>query len=73
MLSIQIIKLCGNSICKPISLVFNDCLNKGKFPSEWKKTNNVPEHKKGGKQCVKSYRLISLPPIFQQNFWTFHL
>ena len=36
MLSIRMIKLCGNSICKPLSIIFNDCLNKGKFPYEWK-------------------------------------
>ena len=28
MLSIRMIKLCGNSICKPLSIIFNDCLNK---------------------------------------------
>ena len=28
MLSIRMIKLCGNSICKPLSIISNDCLNK---------------------------------------------
>ena len=46
------IKLCGNSICKPLSIIFNDCLNKGKFPHEWKKAN-VPVHKKGNKKKLK--------------------
>ena len=46
MLSIRMIKLCGNSICKPLSIIFNDCLNEGKFPHEWKKANIVPVHKK---------------------------
>ena len=50
MLSIRMIKLCGNSICKPLSIIFNDCLNEGKFPHEWKKTNAVPAHKKGNKR-----------------------
>ena len=36
MLSIQMIKLFGNSICKPLSKIVNDCLNEGKFPHEWK-------------------------------------
>ena len=31
MLSIRMIKLCGNSICKPLSIIFKDCLNEGKF------------------------------------------
>ena len=39
MLSIRMIKLCGNSICKPLSIIFNDCLKEGKFP--WKKAHVV--------------------------------
>ena len=46
MISIQMIKLCVNSICKPLSVIFKDCLNEGKFPYEWKKANVVPVHKK---------------------------
>ena len=42
MLSILMIKLCGNSICKLLSLIFNDCLNEGKFPYEWKKLTLYP-------------------------------
>ena len=39
------------------------CLNTGKFPSEWKKGNVVPIHKKDDKQNVKNYRPVSLLPI----------
>ena len=66
MLSIRMIKLCGNSICKPLSIVFNDCLNKGKFPHGWKKANVVPGHKKGSKESLKNYNLFT--PYLQQNF-----
>ena len=59
MLSIRMIKLCGNSICKPLSIIFNDCLKKGKFPHDWKKSNVVPVHKKGNKQSLKNYRPVS--------------
>ena len=62
MLSIQMIKLCSNSICKPLSIIFNDCLKEGKFPSDWKKAHVVPVHKKGDKQCLKN---IDLFPYFQ--------
>ena len=45
MLSIRKIKLCGNSICKPLSIIFNGCLKDGKFPSDWKKPHIGPAHK----------------------------
>ena len=38
-------------------------MNKGKFPTEWKKANVVPVHKKGYKQILKNYQPVSLPPI----------
>ena len=68
MLSIRMIKLCGNSICKPLSIIFNDCLKEGKFPSDWKKAHVAPVHKKGDKQCLENYRPISLLPICSEIF-----
>ena len=68
MLSIRMIKLCGNSVCKPLSIIFNDCLNKGKFLHEWKKASVVPVHKKGHKQSLKNYTPISLFPICSKIF-----
>ena len=67
-LSILMIKLCGNSICKPLSKIFNDCLKEGKFPSDWKKARVVPVHNKGDKQCLKNYRPISLLLICRKIF-----
>ena len=68
MLSIRMIKLCGNSICKPLSIIFKDCLYEGKFPHEWKKANVAPAHKKGNKQSLENYRSISLLPICSKIF-----
>ena len=48
-LSIRMIKMCGNSICKRLSIIFNGCLKKGKFPSDWKKAHIGPAHKKRDK------------------------
>ena len=47
MISIRIVKICDDSICKPLKLVFQSCLESGTFPSEWKKANVVPIHEKG--------------------------
>ena len=63
MISIRMVKICDYSIYKPLKLIFQSCLESGKFPSEWKKANMVPIHKKGDKQILKNYRPISLLPI----------
>ena len=68
MLSIRMIKLYGNSICKPLSIMFNDCLKEGQFTSDWKKAHVVPVHKKGDKQYLTNYRHISLLPVCSKIF-----
>ena len=49
MISIQMVKFCDASLCKPVDLMFKSCLESGKFPLEWKKANVVSAHKKGDK------------------------
>ena len=44
--SIRMIKIFGNSLCKPLEIMFKSCIIKGEFPSEWKKANVFPAHKK---------------------------
>ena len=52
-ISICMLQLCGNSICKPLELIFKQAMESGSFSSELKKGNEVPIHKKDGKQCLK--------------------
>ena len=54
-ISIRMRKICGKSICKPLQFIFNQCIDTGSFPLEWKIGNVVPIHKKGDKQCLKNY------------------
>ena len=68
MISIRMLKTCGNSIYKPIQLIFRSCLENGKFPSEWKKANVVPVHMKGNKQNLENYCPVSLLPICGKIF-----
>ena len=68
MISIRMLKLCGEAICRPLNIIFKTCLNTGKFPSEWKKGNVAPIHKKDDKQNVKNYRPVSLLPICGKIF-----
>ena len=44
-ISIHTIKICGKSICKPLQLIFSQCIDSGSFPLEWKKANVVPTKK----------------------------
>ena len=59
----QMLKLCAPSICKPLTLLLENCLRSGEFPNVWKRSNIVPVHKKGDKQLIKNYRPMSLFPI----------
>ena len=40
------LKTCGNSIIKPLEIIYNKCLERGCFPLQWKKANDVPIHEK---------------------------
>ena len=68
MISIRMLKICGNSIYKPLQLIFRSCIENGKFPSEWKKANVAPVHKKGNKQTLENYRPVSPLPICGKIF-----
>ena len=63
MITIRMLKICGDSILKPLELIFKSCLENGKFPNEWKKANVVPVHKRNNKQLIENYRPISLLPV----------
>ena len=62
-ISIRMIKLCDQSIVKPLSIIFKNCIEDGIFPDTWKKSNIIPVHKKGDKQIIDNYRPVSLLPI----------
>ena len=62
MISIRMLKICGDSILKPLELIFKSCIESGKFPIEWKRANIVPVHKKN-KQLIENYCPISLLPV----------
>ena len=46
MIMIHTLKICGDSILKPLELIFKPCIISGKFPIEWEKTNVAPVHAK---------------------------
>ena len=57
------LKICGSAICKPLAIIFKQRVDIGIFPSEWKKGNIVPIHKKSDKQTLRTYSPVSLLSI----------
>ena len=67
-ISIEMIKICSESVTIPLKIIFEESLKKGIFPEIWKKANFVPIHKKEDKTLIKNYRPISLLSIFGKIF-----
>ena len=67
-ISIRMIKLCDQSIVKPLSIIFKNYINNGIFPDIWKKSNIIPVHKKGDKKFIDNVRPVSLLPICSKIF-----
>ena len=61
-------KICGDTICKHLELIFKQALAIRVFPSEWKKDCIAPCYKKSDKQNLKNYRPVSLLPICIKMF-----
>ena len=49
-ISIKMLKVCCPSVCKPLEMIFNQCIGAGVFPSGWKMSNIVLIHKEAGKK-----------------------
>ena len=45
-ISVSMIQLCGKEICIPLQFIFQNILETGKFPDQWKEANVIPVHKK---------------------------
>ena len=67
-ISIPMLKLCSMEVAKPLLLIYQKCMQDGKFPSSWKYANVQPVHKKNSRQDKINYRPISLLPICGKNF-----
>ena len=57
-ISIHILNICRDSICRPLNIIFKTCLRTGKFPLKWKRANIVPIHKKVISKLLKTTALF---------------
>ena len=65
---LRMVKICDESLVKPLFDIFQFSLETGNFPSYWKRGNIVPVHKKGNKDLINNYRPVSLLPIFSKIY-----
>ena len=68
MISICILKLYGDSIWKPLEIIFKNCLKEGIFPNEWKKNPCCTNPQKNDKQIISNYIPVSLLPVCGKIF-----
>ena len=62
------IKICEKSLIKPLTIVFNNCINTRIFPDNWRKSNVSPIYKKNDKKLLNIYRPVFLLLIFSKIF-----
>ena len=46
MISIKMVKLCGEHLYVPLKIIFENIIETGIFPDQWKEANVTPLHKK---------------------------
>jgi len=66
----ELFKLINDDICSSITIIINQSLNSGIFPSRLKIAKITPIHKKGSKDKIENYRPISVLPIISKIFET---
>ena len=66
-ISMRMLKIFGDTICKSPELIFKQALTTGVFPSEWKKGNIVHCYKKCDKRNLK-LKPKFLPPSFSTSY-----
>ena len=67
-ISVNMVKLCGQHLCVALKIIFDNVLQTGIVPDQWKVANVTPVHKKNDKQLITNYRPISLLPILAKVF-----
>ena len=65
-ISIKMIKMCGESLTLP--MIFEEALNDGIFPDDWKKGNIEPVHKADLKTMLINCCPLSLLTVFAKIF-----
>ena len=65
-ISVKLIKFANNELCKPITVIINQCLETGIFPDKLKIAKVIPLFKKGDPEQIDKYRPISILPAISK-------
>ena len=65
-ISTQLLKYILDEICKPLTLVVNQCLQTGIFPDNMKLAKLIPIYKKVDSSNMSNYRPISILPLISK-------
>lgn len=68
MISARLIRECADLICIPICDIFNQSINLGIFPDDWKLARVTPLFKEGNRDDVNNYRPISIISVVAKVF-----
>ena len=63
-----LLKHIKNEICRPVTLILNQCLTNGIFPDKLKIAKVVPIHKSDDETMFNNYRPISILPTLSKVF-----
>ena len=63
-----LLKHIKNEICRPVTLILNQCLTNGIFPDKLKIAKVVPIHKSDNETMFNNYRPISILPTLSKVF-----
>ncbi|XP_039293850.1 uncharacterized protein LOC120353585 [Nilaparvata lugens] len=63
-MSVSMLRDVVDAVAVPLCASVNECLRSGKFPDFLKTSRTVPVFKKGDRECLHSFRPISITPVF---------
>lgn len=55
-----VFKGCIEFLCRPLTIIFNMCIESSKFPNCWKEAKVCPIYKSGDRSDISNYRAISI-------------